>query len=75
MRITIEATNQKVMTVEGTECWLWRGRTEGGVDCLIAVASIGCKAQDAEPFEREAGEEGEALYEGPIFGGTPPKAI
>ncbi|MGE0425233.1 MAG: hypothetical protein AB7O88_23435 [Reyranellaceae bacterium] len=75
MRITIEATNQKVMTADGTECWLWRGRTEGGLDCMIAVASIGCRAQDAETFEREAGEEGEALYDGPIFGGPPPKPI
>lgn len=75
MRITIESTNRKVMTADGMECWLWHGRTEGGVDCLIAVASIGCRPQDAEPFEQEAGEEGEALYNGPIFSGTPPKLI
>ncbi|MBX3500757.1 MAG: hypothetical protein KF889_15015 [Alphaproteobacteria bacterium] len=75
MRITIEATNQKVMTADGTECWLWRGRTAGGLDCLVAVASVGCLPQDAETFEREAGREAEELYDGRMFGEIPPKPI
>jgi hypothetical protein len=75
VRITIEATNQKVITADGTECWLWHGRTAGGLDCLVAVASIGCQARDAESFEREAGRAAEQLYDGLRFGARPPRPI
>ena len=74
MKITIEATDQKVTTRDGTECWLWRGRTAGGTDCVVAVASIGCLPEDAETFEREASADGDQMRDDPVFG-APPKPV
>lgn len=75
MRITIESTAQKIMTDDGTECWLWRGRTTSGLECEVAVASIGCLPRDAEAFEREVAADGHSMYDGPMFGAKPPKPI
>ena len=53
MKITIEATDTTA-TLDGVDCRLWRGISEGGVECLVYVHRIAVREDlDQSDFEAE----------------------
>jgi hypothetical protein len=53
MKITIESTDM-VTTVSGARCRVWRGVTEGGTQCDVAVPMIRVREDaDRAQFEKE----------------------
>ena len=52
MKITIESTDE-TPTLDGVECRLWRGVSEGGVACLVYVHRIAVR-EDQNPADFEA---------------------
>jgi hypothetical protein len=56
MKITIESTDMMV-EVQGVPCRMWRGVTEGGVGCDVAVRILRVRTDsDRAEFERELKE-------------------
>lgn len=53
MKITIESTSE-ITRINGTECRIWRGHTEGGVACYVYVHRLAVQdGHDQSAFERE----------------------
>jgi hypothetical protein len=56
MRITIESTD-KLTEIGGVTCRVWRGVTERGVECDLAIPLLRVAyGADARQFDRELGE-------------------
>ncbi len=53
MRIQIESTAQKII-LDGFECRIWRGTTEGGQECAVCVHRVQVDSSlDASEFETD----------------------
>ena len=53
MQLTIESTDTFI-TIDGTQCRVWRGRSPGGLECFLAVHRIAVRDdRDCAEFSRE----------------------
>lgn len=53
MKITIESTS-KIVQVNGIDCRLWEGFTEGGVAVVALIPRVACsESADTAEFERD----------------------
>jgi len=53
MRMQIEATDQ-ITHLDGVPCRVWKGTTEGGVECLVFVHRVAVREDaDSAEFDRE----------------------
>lgn len=56
MKMTIEATDQ-LTHMDGVPVRVWKGKTEGGVECFVFVHRIAVHQDaDCSQFERELSE-------------------
>lgn len=57
MKIVIESTDQ-LTHIEGVPVRVWKGTTEGGVECIVLVHRLAVeRAKDTSEFERELHEQ------------------
>ena len=53
MKIAIEST-EKITTLDGQRCRVWKGTTERGIACVVFVARVSvAEHADIEQFEKE----------------------
>lgn len=53
MKITAESTDA-ITVVDGARTRVWKGRTEGGVECTLFIARVAVHVdEDHEEFRRE----------------------
>lgn len=52
MRLSIESTDD-VTIVDGRPARVWKGRTEGGIECFVFVARIAVREDKDDAFARE----------------------
>lgn len=56
MKITLQSTRQ-ILELDGSECRVWEGTTEGGVPVTAFIRRIAVdRADDTSEFERELRE-------------------
>lgn len=57
MQITIEST-EKLTTIEGVPCRLWKGTTAAGIECHVFVHRIAVhNAADSQQFDKQLKEQ------------------
>jgi len=52
MKITMEATD-RFTRVDNLECRVWKGKTDGGVECTVYVVRIQVPVDQTAQFDRE----------------------
>lgn len=57
MKLTLTPTNQFAL-LNGTECRIWHGESEGGIDCLVFIHRISVEGEREQIlFGQEMGEQ------------------
>jgi tRNA U38,U39,U40 pseudouridine synthase TruA len=57
VKLTIESTNE-LTRIDGVNARVWKGRTDGGVECICFVHRIAVhNSKDQSQFERELKEQ------------------
>jgi hypothetical protein len=67
MKIKLESTSQ-IVELDGIECRVWEGTTEGGVPLTAFIPRVAVhRDHDQSQFERELTEQREPRASGPVW--------